>query len=302
MPRGVPKNGYRVSKSRQAAGEVKVYDRKNTKEIEKDVHVDLESYEEAELRIREAFEILSEMGRMAIDGDCRSLIISGPPGLGKSFKIHDMVEKSEAASTIMKGYCKATGLYRLLYKNRHPGSVIVFDDCDAVLFDETALNFLKSACDTTPVRQISYGAEFDMFDEDEGEVIPRSFAFEGSIIFITNIDFDGEIEKNRNKLVPHWSAMVSRSHYIDLGIKTKRDCLIRIKHVVEDGCLDDMGLTAQEKNDVVAFVNDNSDYLRELSVRILVKVANIRSAKSSNLHWERIAKATCCRQARRQAA
>lgn len=256
-----------------------------------------ETHEQAEERIREAFEIMEEMAHMAIAGDCRSLIISGPPGLGKSHKVLEALKTTYATNTVTKGYCKATGLYRILWKNRHAGSVAVFDDCDSVLYDETSLNFLKSACDTTKERTISYGAEFDMYDEEEGCPIPREFIFEGSIIFISNIDFDAAVAKG-HKLAPHLAAMISRSHYIDLGLTSKRDCLIRIKHVVEDGALKDLGMTQIEQDEVVDFINENADHLRELSVRILLKVADIRGGKKTAAKWERMARATCCRNAR----
>lgn len=288
MPRGVPASGQRMTKKRRAAmGLVEQHAPLPTQE----------SYEEAEARIIEAFEVLDEMGQMVIDGDSRSLIVSGPPGLGKSHRIYKALQESDCDHSVTKGYCKATGLYRLLWKNRHPGSVLVFDDCDAVLYDETSLNFLKAACDTSATRTISYGAEFDMYDDDEGQNIPREFDFEGGIIFISNIDFDAAVDRG-HKLAPHLAAMISRSHYIDLGLRSKRDYLIRIKHVVADGCLDDMQLSAQEQSDVLGFIDKNQDELRELSVRIMIKVANIRSAKKTAHKWERIAKATCCRRAR----
>lgn len=281
MPRGVPSKGYRNTKKRSVM-----------ESMNDNPFVVHETYEEAEERIREAFSILDEMAEMCISGACRSLIVSGPPGLGKSHRITKAVQASGTPHTITKGYCKATGLYRLLYKNRHPGSVVMFDDCDSILYDETSLNFLKAACDTTDERVISYSAEFDMYDEEEGQNIPREFTFEGSIIFISNIDFDASVEKG-HKLAPHLAAMISRSHYIDLGMKSKRDYLIRIKHAVEDGALDDRYLTDIEQQEVMDFLNKNADNLRELSIRILLKVADIRS--SNNPRWERIANATCVR-------
>lgn len=279
MPRGIPKSGKRMTKKRLAA-----MSQANDQIIE--------SYEEADARIREIFDILDEMSEEAIDGTIRSLIVSGPAGLGKSHRVFKALKTQAPPHTITKGYCKATGLYRLLWKHRHPGNVVVFDDCDSVLFDETSLNFLKAATDTTAERVISYGAEFDMYDEEAGENIPREFIFEGTIVFISNIDFDEYVDKG-HKLSPHLSAMISRSHYIDLGLRSKRDYLIRIKHVIEDGALDDMKLNATEQKDVVDFINQNSDHLRELSVRIMIKVANLR--QSGNPRWERMAKTTCCR-------
>jgi hypothetical protein len=283
MPRGIPKAGQRMTQKRLAAQTA--------------VPATVETYDQAEARILEAFEVLDEMGQMAIDGDCRSLIVSGPPGLGKSYNIMKALEDSCIDYTVTKGYCKATGLYRLLWKNRHPGSVAVFDDCDTVLFDETSLNFLKAACDTSPIRTISYGAEFDMYDEEGGENIPRSFDFQGSIIFISNLDFDAEVDRG-SKLAPHLGAMISRSHYIDLGLRDKRDYIIRIKHAIADGCLTERGLDLQMQQDVINFIEENQDNLRELSIRIALKIADLRVGKKTESKWKRISAATCCRRAR----
>lgn len=285
MPRGVPKAGYRNTKNRRIAAVTTSVP--NTFES-------VETYEQAEARIRERFEVLDEFVQDSINGDVTSLIVSGPGGLGKSYRAHKALKAwdcNKQKHSVTKGYCKATGLYRLLWKHRHPGQVICFDDCDTVLFDETSLNFLKAACDTSAERIVSYSAEYDMFDEEGGENIPREFQFEGTIIFISNIDWDAQVDKG-SKLAPHLGAMISRSHYIDLGLKTKRDLLIRIKHVIEDGALDEMELSAEEQDDVVGFINENADRLRELSVRILLKVATLRKV---NPKWERAAKVSCCR-------
>lgn len=284
MPRGVPKAGFRNTKNRKAA---------TAEQILAPV-IETETYEQAEQRIRERFEVLDEFVQDSINGDVTSLIVSGPGGLGKSFRAHKALkewDRNKKNHSVTKGYCKATGLYRLLWKHRHPGQVICFDDCDSVLFDETALNFLKAACDTSVERIVSYSAEYDMFDEEGGENIPREFQFEGTIIFISNIDWDAQVDKG-TKLAPHLGAMISRSHYIDLGLKTKRDLLIRIKHVIEDGALDEMELSPVEQEDVIGFINQNADRLRELSVRILLKVATLRKV---NPKWERAARVSCCR-------
>lgn len=287
MPRGVPAAGHRKMKNRVTPAMAASLGQTDELPV-------YESDAEAEARIIERFDILDMMAEAAIDGDCRSLIVSGPGGLGKSFRIHKRLKDWDPNGnrhSVTKGFCKATGLYRLLYKHRAAGQVVVFDDCDSVLYDEICLNFLKAACDTSAEREISYSAEYNM-SEDDGEPIPRSFIFEGSVIFISNVDWDAAVDRG-HKLAPHLGAMISRSHYIDLGLKTKRDLLLRIKHVVADGALRDMDLTDQEQKEVIDFINENSDRLRELSVRILIKVANIR--QTGNPKWSRIANVTCCR-------
>ena len=132
-------------------------------------------------------------------------------------------------------------------------------------------------------------SEGKLIDDETAVLIPRSFDFEGTIIFITNMDMDAMIDRG-HKLTPHLQALVSRSHYIDLSMKTRRDYLIRIRQVINQGLLD--SLTPAQRLDVVKFIESNHDKLRELSLRIALKIGNLRR---TNSNWERVAKITCCR-------
>lgn len=252
-----------------------------------------ETDQQIEEKLEERFMITEIMARSAVDGDTRALIISGPPGLGKSYTVEQVLKEYDPNAirhTIAKGYVKPTGLLRLLYKHREAGQVIVFDDADTIFNDETSLNLLKTVCDTTETRMVSYLAETNMVDEDSAEKIPRSFEFDGTIIFITNLDFDAMMQRG-HKLAPHFAALISRSHYVDLAMKSERDYLVRIKQVVKQGLLS--GLTVDQKSDVLDFVDKNSHRMRELSLRMVLKIAAIR--KMEMPAWESLAKITCCK-------
>jgi hypothetical protein len=251
----------------------------------------IETDEEIDVRISERFEVLEDITKSVISGVSRSLIVSGPAGLGKSFTIEKVLREwdpQEDNHVFIRGYAKATGLYKLLYQYRNPGQVIVFDDADSVFFDDTALNLLKAVADTTERRRVSWLSEATLIDEESAESIPRTFDFNGSIIFITNLDFDGAIERG-SKLAPHLQAMMSRSHYVDLTMKTKQDYLVRIRQVVKQGLLS--YLNWHEAGEVMRFVEKNSETLRELSLRMVIKIANLRKANGDR--WERVAKVTC---------
>ena len=130
---------------------------------------------------------------------------------------------------------------------------------------------------------------YGVVDEDSN-VIPRTFQFNGTIVFITNVDFDAIIDKG-NKLAPHLAAMVSRSHYIDLAMKTRRDYFVRIKQVVKQGLLKKgKGLNQKEENKVVRFIEKYQDNLREMSLRVALKLADI--IKKHPRQFEEIAKIT----------
>ena len=96
-----------------------------------------------------------------------------------------------------------------------------------------------------------------------------------------------------HKLAPHMNAMISRSHYIDLTMKTKRDYMIRIKQVLDKGMLDREGIEKSAQVDVVSFIDMHQNSMRELSLRMVLKVAGIRNMNSPK--WMAIAKITCCK-------
>lgn len=284
MPRGVPKAGYRAKRNSTAAhlAALKVEYKPVMKETD----------EQIEARLAERFEILDVLAEACTVGNARALIVSGPAGLGKSYTIEQRLKQwdpSEINHTIIKGYVRSTGLFKLLYKHREEGQVIVFDDADAIFFDDTALNLLKAVCDTTEERRVSWLTEAVLIDEDSAARIPSTFTFNGTIIFISNYDFDAMIEKG-HKLAPHLSALVSRSHYIDTSMKTRRDYLVRIRQVIKQGLLSD--LTEEQRSDVMKFIDENNETLRELSLRMAIKLGSLRK---TNERWERVARITCCK-------
>ena len=278
-----------------------VYDRKNTKKAllqtamlaQASAPVVHETDEEIESRIAERFEVLQDMVNLAITGEARAVIGSGPGGLGKSYTTETLLSEWDPEGdrhVIIKGYVRPTGLYKLLWEHRSKGHVIVFDDADSIFNDDVSLNMLKAVCDTNAKRRVSYLAETNMTDE-AGDLMPRSFEFEGSIIFLSNIDFDAWIERG-HKLAPHLEAMMSRAHYVDLSMKSRRDYVVRIKQVVRGGLLAGMGLTSDEVDEVVSFIVTNQDRMRKLSLREAQKIATYRRRGGN---WKATARVVCCK-------
>ena len=225
-----------------------------------------------------------------ISGDSRALVISGPAGLGKSHTVEHALAQWDPSGnnyTIVKGYVRPTGLVKMLWSYRSAGQVIVFDDADAIFFDDVSLNLLKAVCDTTEKRTVSWLSEAALIDDDTSVRIPRSFQFDGSIIFLSNYDFDAMIAKG-HKLAPHLQALMSRSHYLDLSMKSRRDYLVRIQQVIDQGLLSH--LDAFSRLQVRIFVDKNADNMRELSLRSCIKLGNL--IKSSPDNWQKIASVT----------
>ena len=286
MPRGVPKNGFRRTKNRLAL-EASVAVRKPVK---------IESVSEIESKLADRFEALEIMAEATGKGINRSLIVSGPAGLGKSFTVEQKMAELEGKGhhvTYIKGYVRPLALYKLLYEARFTNSVLVFDDSDSIFHDDVSMNLLKGACDSTDRRVLHWlSRSLERETDEDGESVPEKFEFEGSIIFITNYDFDNLIESG-NKLAPHFEALVSRSHYLDLAMKTKMDYLVRIKQVVRGGMLKSRGMNEIDTVLIMQFIENNVEVLRELSLRMVVKIAGLYKMNKSN--WQKLAKQTCFR-------
>ena len=256
-----------------------------------------ETDEQAMDRIRERFDILHEMTKATVTGDIRAMIVSGPPGVGKSFGVEQEIDKAtmfdklagkRLRAEVVKGSATPIGLYQTLYKYSDANCVVVFDDCDSILLDDVALNLLKGALDSGKKRKISWLSESSSLRR---EGIPDSFEFKGSAIFITNLKFD---KMKSQKLRDHLDALQSRCHYLDLTLDTMRDKILRIKQIAKDGVLfADYDFDEVTQDDIINFMNDNQNRLREMSLRMAIKIADLR--KSFPANWKRMAETTCMR-------
>lgn len=255
-----------------------------------------ETDDEAMVRIEQTFDMLNEVTAAASAGIICGLIVSGPPGIGKSFGVEATLKKENMFLTlrddvphyeIIGGSVGAVGLYKALFLNRQKGFVTVFDDCDNILYDQDTLNLLKNALDSKPVRKLSWLYESRTLREED---IPRNFEYKGSVIFLTNTDFD---HVRSAKLKVHLDAMMSRVHYLDLGISSQRDQLLRIKQVVRSGMLRGYNFPPHIEDMIVDYITDNADYLRELSLRAVKKLADIVKMKPDG--WETFTEATLLR-------
>lgn len=260
----------------------------------REAEVQGETDEQIVERLRERFEILTEMTKAVKQGDVRAMIVSGPPGVGKSFGVEEVLSKDDLFDKlgarkpryeIVKGAMSALGLYAKLYEFSDPKSVLVFDDCDSILMEDLSLNILKGALDSSKKRYIAWNTDSRLL---RSEGIPDRFEFKGAAIFITNIKFEHVKSK---RLRDHLDALESRCHYIDLQMDTEREKILRIRQIVGDGMLDEYEFEPCVVDEIVAFIDANKTRLRELSLRMVLKIADLR--KSFPTSWTAMAKTTC---------
>jgi hypothetical protein len=260
-----------------------------------------ETDEQAMDRIATRFAILDEMSKACINGDIRAMIVSGPPGVGKSFGVETQLEKAvmfdklagrKVRFEIIKGAMTPIGLYCTLFKYSDPKNVLVFDDCDSVFQDDLALNILKAALDSGKRRRICWNSDSAMLRR---EGVPDQFEFRGSAIFITNLKFENLKSK---KLQDHLEALQSRCHFLDLTVDSERDKMLRIKQVHRDstdtgGLFKDYDFSEDQANEVLNFMWDQKSKLRELSLRMALKIGDL--VKVSPTNWRMLAENTVMR-------
>jgi hypothetical protein len=258
-----------------------------------------ESDEEILERLGLRFQILHDMTLAVKTGDVRAMIVSGPPGVGKSYGVEAVLQKADLFNTlaekkpkfeVVKGAMSSIGLYAKLYEFSGEGNVVVFDDCDDILMEEQSLNTLKGALDSSERRFISWNTDSRIL---RSEGIPDRFEFKGAAIFITNIKFEHVRSK---KLRGHLDALESRCHYIDLQMDTNREKLLRIRQVVsENQMLARYEFEPVVQEELIEYVERHQDKLRELSLRMVLKLADLR--KKFPLTWTSMAAGTCMRRA-----
>lgn len=265
--------------------------------FEKDPIFDSRTDEEITQIFEQKFEDLKELVAASQEGVVTSMIVAGNAGFGKTYAVESKLDELAVLDKIadrppryqvLKGTMSVVGMVEILYKNSDPGNVIVFDDCDTMLFDDEALNILKAALDTGKKRWISY-AKDSRFLAEHG--VPNRFLFQGSVIFLTNLDFERMINRG-NKKSPHFEALLSRSHYVDVYMQNRREMMLRVKSVIDNhGLLETYKFNRTEETEVTEYFFRNVGKFRELSLRTVIKIADLR--KASPKSWKRLVNTSC---------
>lgn len=254
--------------------------------------------------IQARFEGLSDLIEGVANGENRAVIVSGAPGIGKTHtsvtRLQHLNDKGKIRLKVVKGFMTATMLYQLLWENKDDNCVIVVDDCDDVFRDDTAVNILKAALDTSEERLISYRSmniTAGNGDEDGGTEIPNEFIFNGSMIFNTNIDFVAFIAGPRTKATPHIEALLDRALYLDMKLHGPRALSLWVNHMLNDKKIllgNPHNLTPAQSKEVVEWLMANrSRIMPQMSLRSAVKAATLVRTKGER--WTTLAEMTMCK-------
>lgn len=240
---------------------------------------------EKEFPINERFEIMEDYVDMVAKRELASTLVTGEGGLGKSYTVMKSLKLSgleditkmeigarfdgQKGYIVVKGYSTPKGLYRTLYENRK--QIIIFDDCDNVLRDPTAVNILKAALDSYDQRIVTWNAEGWGSDED----LPKSFEFEGGVIFISNLP---------KSKIPQ--AIRSRAMCADVSM-TRQEVIERMRVIVDsEEFMPDF--EKSHKLEALEYVAENAynPMVAELNLRSLVNVIKARASKPDS--WKRL--------------
>jgi hypothetical protein len=203
-----------------------------------------------------------------------SLVITGQPGLGKTFQVIAMLNEMGMREgwdyVHVKGRASAAGMFITLYENCD--KLVIFDDCDSVFRDVDAVNVLKGALDSYDRRVISWISAKPLKDGD-GDEMPRSFTFTGQVIFISNMDI--------SRIDP---AIRSRAFVTDISL-TNDQMIQRMRALLND--IEPKAPLSQKQEALDALIAAYERYSGvELNFRSLIKSIRIRQAGFGN--WQQM--------------
>jgi len=189
--------------------------------------------------------------------------------------------------------CTAAAVYQTMYE--HNGKILLFDDCDSVLQDENAINLFKGALDTSGDGSINWGSAKKLKDSN-GEEMPGKFAFNGSAMFVSNLDIGKD--KNGKQSNPQLQPIVSRGYGINLTMDKKKT-MDRITHIAtsKDGKLTNLKFpgtpdyTHEDMKAVLEYMGKNKDKASDLNVRTVGTLLAIKKdADEAGVNWQDDAK------------
>jgi hypothetical protein len=205
---------------------------------------------------------------LTMAGDVDGMVVSGTPGIGKSFGIQQSLIKRNINARFVKGGMSPVGLFVKLWETRASNFALVIDDCDGILYKTEGLALLKGALETSSVRPVHWEKQNTKLKEMG---IPKNFDYSGKIIFITNLDFE---TVTNTRLKADLDAIRSRCFYLDMDVKSNWDKFLRTRYVVQQNIFRDK-ITIEEENELLEFFETHLDVFREISIRSFEKLTEL---------------------------
>ena len=217
-----------------------------------------------EFSVNEKFQFVKQLSDLVIKGIAPSMVISGQPGIGKSFGLFQSLQNHGLQEgfdyiVIKGGNISPRGLFDVLKENAN-GKIVIIDDADSILSTQNSL-MLKGVLDSSKKRVITW-VTMDGIEE---------VIFESQIIILTNLP------KNRID-----SAVLSRSYYVNLQL-TNEELIERMRFLLPQIESD---LSLEEKTECLDLLDEYKSVANEVNVRTLLKLFNIRKLDGN---WKQLA-------------
>lgn len=243
-----------------------------------DISYEHENYKDLEQRYASAESYIEKMSK----GSIRSLIINGPPGVGKTYSVEAYLKKYASGKyKLVAGHMTALSLYGNLYHYRDAGNVLVLDDIDSVLGKIEGVNILKAAMDTKPSRRINWESPSAMLSKLN---LPTGFDFMGSVILISNIGFGS----SAGKIGAHLDALKDRSFSLSIANGSRESLFKQVCFMVmKKDLLREFGLSKEQKFEILDYIESNMDLLTKVSLRAAIKLAQL--VKEAPDNWRQMA-------------
>jgi hypothetical protein len=204
------------------------------------------------------------------NGKFFSLIVNGPPGVGKTHSVDVYLKKyAKDNYKVISGHMTLLSLYSVLYGYRKKGQIVVLDDVDSVFSKVEGVNILKAAMDTKAVRNIHWESPSGLLNTMG---LPKSFEFHGGVILISNIGFGG----TNGKLVAHLLALKDRSYCIPIAESTENSLFKQICFMVlERGLMTSLEVPLEHQQMLLEYIEENQKHFHTLSLRTVVKLSKL---------------------------
>jgi hypothetical protein len=240
--------------------------------------------------VTERFESLWTITKGVCEGKIQAAVITGAGGVGKTHTVVTVVEHyiehKGLIGQIYSGRITGVELYKLMYKYKGKGNLLVLDDADNVLDDQDGVTLLKAALDTGLTRRVSWLSNSSALDG-----IDNQFIYEGSIIFISNQNFQKQIREGRGKHVQHLQALMTRPMCLDLKLHTDREITLWIKHMINKNhiLVARKGLTAEQEQEVLNYMLTHKNNMKNLSIRTALHIADCMLTTEEGGDWKKLA-------------
>ena len=219
--------------------------------------------------INERFGMVTQVVDMMAKGIHSAAVITGQGGTGKSHTVFEALDNTGIEYVKVSGHVALSGLYEILYHNRGKDGFVVFDDTDSIFANETTVNWLKAVLDTTLKRTVSWESTYP----ENTLNLPRSFDFDGRVLFISNRIMDR---------IPQ--AIRSRSMVLSLDM-TPDEIVDRMRHIAPL-MREFNNMRAGMITETIDYLDDVKFQLKDVSLRTLIKALRFRQSGAEN--WQKL--------------